>query len=44
MPDMNKEKSLWRLWYNQPASRWEEALPVGNGRIGGMVYGETVQK
>lgn len=39
MPDMNKEKSLWRLWYNQPASRWEEALPVGNGRIGGMVYG-----
>lgn len=29
----------WKLWYNQPASRWEEALPVGNGRIGGMVFG-----
>ncbi|MGJ8660337.1 MAG: glycosyl hydrolase family 95 catalytic domain-containing protein, partial [Cellulophaga fucicola] len=27
------------LWYNQPASKWEEALPVGNGRLGAMVYG-----
>ncbi|NIK75204.1 alpha-L-fucosidase 2 [Paenibacillus castaneae] len=29
----------WTLWYNQPASRWEEALPIGNGRMGGMVFG-----
>jgi len=29
----------WKLWYKQPASCWEEALPVGNGRIGGMVHG-----
>ncbi len=28
-----------RLWYNQPASVWEEALPLGNGRLGAMVYG-----
>lgn len=28
-----------KLWYDKPASRWEEALPIGNGRIGGMVYG-----
>ncbi|WP_372724735.1 glycoside hydrolase N-terminal domain-containing protein [Novipirellula sp.] len=27
------------LWYNQPATYWEEALPVGNGRLGAMVYG-----
>lgn len=27
------------LHYNRPASVWEEALPVGNGRIGGMVHG-----
>ncbi|MBP5753116.1 MAG: glycoside hydrolase family 95 protein [Treponema sp.] len=27
------------LWYNQPAKDWNEALPVGNGRIGAMVYG-----
>ncbi|MCO8273702.1 glycoside hydrolase family 95 protein [Actinoplanes sp. TRM 88003] len=27
------------LWYDRPAERWFEALPIGNGRIGGMVYG-----
>nr|MCR4588652.1 glycoside hydrolase family 95 protein [Lachnospiraceae bacterium] len=29
------------LWYNKPAAKWSEALPVGNGRIGGMVFGKT---
>jgi alpha-L-fucosidase 2 len=27
------------LWYRQPAKTWNEALPVGNGRLGGMVFG-----
>ena len=27
------------LWYEAPASAWEEALPVGNGRLGMMPYG-----
>ena len=27
------------LWYAKPAQAWDEALPVGNGRIGGMVFG-----
>ena len=27
------------LWYNQPAQNWLEALPVGNGRLGAMVFG-----
>ncbi|HLZ55119.1 MAG TPA: glycoside hydrolase family 95 protein [Verrucomicrobiae bacterium] len=27
------------LWYRQPATKWVEALPVGNGRIGAMVFG-----
>jgi alpha-L-fucosidase 2 len=27
------------LWFSKPANRWMEALPIGNGRIGGMVYG-----
>jgi alpha-L-fucosidase 2 len=27
------------LWYKQPATRWVEALPIGNGRLGGMVFG-----
>jgi alpha-L-fucosidase 2 len=35
------------LWYQSPASLWEEALPVGNGRLGAMVFGkydqETIQ-
>lgn len=28
-----------KLWYNSPASIWEEALPLGNSRLGAMVYG-----
>lgn len=28
-----------RLWYKQPANKWEEALPIGNGRLGGMIFG-----
>ena len=28
------------LWFDEPASIWEEALPVGNGRLGAMVYGK----
>lgn len=27
------------LWYAQPATRWLEALPIGNGHLGGMIYG-----
>ncbi len=27
------------LWYVQPAEKWVEALPVGNGRLGAMVFG-----
>ncbi|ONK09379.1 glycoside hydrolase family 95 protein [Streptomyces sp. MP131-18] len=30
-----------RLWYPRPARAWLEALPVGNGRLGAMVYGGT---
>ena len=29
------------LWYEKPASQWVEALPVGNGRLGAMVFGGT---
>ena len=29
------------LWYTHPADRWENALPVGNGRLGAMVFGKT---
>lgn len=29
------------LWYNTPAANWDEALPVGNGHLGAMVFGGT---
>lgn len=29
----------FKLWYDKPAARWTEALPLGNGKIGAMVYG-----
>ncbi len=32
------------LWYRQPAIKWEEALPVGNGRIGAMVFGHVTSE
>lgn len=32
------------LWYEQPAGRWEEALPVGNGRLGAMVHGRPAKE
>ena len=32
------------LWYESPAKEWEEALPVGNGRLGAMVFGKTGQE
>ncbi len=30
-----------RVWFKNPANEWNEALPIGNGRLGGMVYGNT---
>jgi len=32
------------LWYNQPAKQWVEALPVGNGRLGAMVFGNPANE
>lgn len=34
----------YKLWYDAPATVWEEALPLGNGRIGAMVYGNPTQE
>ena len=33
------EDSRRTLWYRQPADNWNEALPLGNGRLGAMVFG-----
>lgn len=32
------------LWYKQPAKNWNEALPLGNGKIGAMVFGNTTNE
>ncbi len=33
-----------KLWYRRPADEWEEALPLGNGRLGAMVYGGVAKE
>lgn len=30
-----------KLWYRQPAKEWVEALPIGNGRLGAMIFGDV---
>ncbi len=32
------------LWYEQPAKDWNEALPIGNGRIGAMIFGRPAEE
>ena len=32
------------LWYDTPAEKWEEALPVGNGNMGAMIFGGITQE
>lgn len=36
---MLENSSHYTLWYQQPARNWVEALPVGNGRLGAMIFG-----
>lgn len=33
-----------KLWYDESAQEWMEALPIGNGRLGGMVFGGTANE
>ena len=33
-----------KLWYRQPATKWTEALPIGNGRMGAMIFGGTTNE
>jgi alpha-L-fucosidase 2 len=37
--DHGPAPSRWTLWYKQPAKIWSDALPLGNGRLGAMVFG-----
>lgn len=39
-----KETGNLKLWYDKPATEWVEALPLGNGRIGAMVFGDPAHE
>ena len=39
-----KKQTDLELWYTTPAANWNEALPIGNGHIGAMVYGDVNQE
>ncbi|MET7257394.1 glycoside hydrolase family 95 protein [Dyadobacter fermentans] len=39
-----QESAGLKLWYKKPAARWVEALPVGNGHIGAMIFGGVEQE
>jgi len=36
--------TLLKIWYSQPAKQWVEALPIGNGRLGAMVFGNPAKE
>ena len=33
-----------KIWYDHPAARWTEALPIGNGRLGAMIFGRPQEE
>lgn len=41
---LQAESSPLVMWYDRPAVYWEEALPVGNGRMGAMVFGGAIRE
>jgi alpha-L-fucosidase 2 len=43
-PRKDGTDGLLKLWYQEPASEWVEALPIGNGRIGAMVFGTVASE
>lgn len=38
------QESHLKLWYDKPAENWNEALPLGNGRLGAMVFGDPAME
>lgn len=39
-----KNDATLKLWYKAPADNWNEALPIGNGRLGAMVFGNPAKE
>lgn len=40
--EANNKKNM--MWYSKPAAEWIEALPIGNGRIGAMIFGDVFRE
>ncbi|MFB9052697.1 glycoside hydrolase N-terminal domain-containing protein [Formosa undariae] len=40
----NAQNKDFKLWYDAPAADWNEALPLGNGRLGAMVFGDPINE
>ena len=40
----SSQNSELKLWYDAPARQWTDALPLGNGRLGAMVFGTPAQE
>ncbi|MBT3374837.1 MAG: glycoside hydrolase family 95 protein [Lentisphaerae bacterium] len=43
-PAAGSSEAEWCLWYREPAEGWEEACPIGNGSMGGMIYGGVTRE
>lgn len=41
---MTSKEHSQRLWYSEPAQNWNEALPIGNGRLGAMIFGGVAEE
>lgn len=39
-----QSQSNLKLWYDEPAADWNQALPIGNGRLGAMIFGGVGQE
>nr|WP_231506228.1 glycoside hydrolase family 95 protein [Paenibacillus sp. UNC451MF] len=44
MVPMSKTNLNAKLWYEKPARAWTDALPIGNGRLGAMIFGKVNQE
>ena len=42
--DLESPAEAMTLWYEKPAAKWSEALPIGSGRLGAMVFGGTADE
>src|SRR5262249_39006616 len=43
-PQSTLQTGALTLWHGQPAPQWDHATPVGNGRLGAMVFGNTARE